>query len=289
MIFNFIITISIVIAGLLLIHFPLLLYPYKPWTLILDEDLSSKYGTFVSGYAGSIFLLINIVLLVYIHFEQTKSEVEKAFYLFLNIHRDNVEKISNKIGQTGQNTIEQITIIIDEIMNFLRKIPEEQLSKNKKIELAYIIIFFGYNSRATNIISRNYPDIISTYIGLKSNILNYSSCSKLKNATGQFDGYQKYLSNYFRHLFQFVKFIDENKKISKSQKKILMKILRSQLSTQEQSLLLVNAISRIGKPWITNKYLEKYQLIKNIPLGYFDSFQQDEIISNINWEYLDSK
>ena len=83
-----------------------------------------------------------------------------------------------------------------------------------------------------------------------------------------YGGHQFRLGHYFRHLFQSYKFIDENDALSDIQKYNYGKMMRAQLSTYEQALLLINSITPLGLKWeyvSKNKLITKYQLIKNLP------------------------
>ncbi len=80
------------------------------------------------------------------------------------------------------------------------------------------------------------------------------------------------LSHYIRNLYQIVKFIEEQdeKVISYEEKFQYASTLRSQLSNHEQLLLYYNSLSVLGKPWIENGLLEKYCIIKSLPIPLAD-------------------
>lgn len=89
-----------------------------------------------------------------------------------------------------------------------------------------------------------------------------------------FDGHASRLSHYFRHLFQTVKFIDNEitlygKEIDKEN---YLKTIRAQLSNHEQLLLYYNSLSTFGSKWCEpeNDLIAKYRLIHNIPLSLAD-------------------
>jgi hypothetical protein len=75
------------------------------------------------------------------------------------------------------------------------------------------------------------------------------------------------------------------------QKYAYIKILRGQLSNQEQALLFFNSLSEIGKPWEMkegidddNKLLTKYNMFKNIPRGYLKEINIKEYYPDIYYE-----
>lgn len=278
----------VLILGLSLIHFPLFLEPLDLWSNKLDLENASDYGGFLSGYVGSNLLLLNILLLLYIHYEQAKSEFEKQFYIFIEIHRANVERIKY-LGFTGTEAIEKIIEFYDNVLSEFIENGTKTKPFDEKLNEAYFVIFYGYNNRAYQIINKNFNINPSDYNRLISNIIFHTEGAKKVelNKPMILPGLEKYLSSYFRHLYQMVRFIDEHNKITKREKVIFSRILRAQLTTHEQALILVNSLGIIGREWKKRNYLVKFQLVKNIPKGFFKSFDHEKYISGINWEYLD--
>jgi hypothetical protein len=85
-------------------------------------------------------------------------------------------------------------------------------------------------------------------------------------------------AHYFRHLFQAVKYINEQTILSYEEKYNYIKTLRAQLSTIEQYLIFFNSLSFMGRAWefehiginpskkqINNWLITKYNFIKNVP------------------------
>jgi len=85
----------------------------------------------------------------------------------------------------------------------------------------------------------------------------------------EFGNHQNRLSHYFRNLYSAFVFIDAQK-LRKKEKESLSRVLRSKLSNYEQALLAINALTKQGSPWITEKLIKKYMPIKNIPEHFFD-------------------
>lgn len=278
----------VLIFGICLIHFPLFLEPLNLRSNILDLENASQYGGFLSGYVGSILLLFNILLLLYIHYEQSKSEFEKQYYIFIEIHRANVERIKY-LGFTGTEAIEKIIEFYDNILSEFLKNGIKTKPFDEKLNEAYFVIFYGYNDRASQIINKNFNINSNDYYRLISNIINHTKGAEKVDYNDPMilHGLEKYLSTYFRHLYQMVRFIDENDKITRKEKLIFSRILRAQLTTHEQALILVNNLGIIGREWKRKNYLVRYQLVKNIPKGFFKAFDHEKYISGIKWEYLD--
>lgn len=96
-----------------------------------------------------------------------------------------------------------------------------------------------------------------------------------------YGGHQFRFGHYFRHLFQTVKFIDNDKYLTDDEKYYYIKILRGQLSNYEQLMLFINSLSQLGRTWEISKkeksrkenskredLITYYNLIKNIPIQY---------------------
>ncbi|MFY7741580.1 MAG: putative phage abortive infection protein [Flavobacterium sp.] len=165
---------------------------------------------------------------------------------------------------------------INDILNFITLKPAENTeilekwskvlnksSKGKKIKIANDILYkrsenkFREVNGEDNLTIENYHNKFVKYYG----------------------GHQFRLGHYYRHLFQTVKFINEQNDIKYKQKYEYIKTLRAQLSTYEQTILLLNSLSAMGYSWELKpeinldlkKYNEedfnlitKYNLIKNI-------------------------
>jgi len=87
-----------------------------------------------------------------------------------------------------------------------------------------------------------------------------------------FDGHISKLGHYYRHLYHIIKFIDkqDEKFINEEQKCDYAKTVRAQLSDYEQLVLFYNINSVFGVPWISDGYIRKYRIIKNMPLPLTD-------------------
>jgi hypothetical protein len=94
-------------------------------------------------------------------------------------------------------------------------------------------------------------------------------------------GHLRRLSHYIRHLFQIVKFVDEQPEdfLPYEKKYTYITHLRSQLSVHEQILLYYNALSVLGEPWLETSatkpenYIEKYCMLKSMPLNAADFYK----------------
>jgi hypothetical protein len=84
-----------------------------------------------------------------------------------------------------------------------------------------------------------------------------------------FEGHQSRLGHYYRHLYQMVRYVDEQTlNIDKYE---YIKTIRAQLSTHEQALLLVNSLTPVGQNWWRKGLMVNYRLVQNIPINFFDN------------------
>lgn len=65
-------------------------------------------------------------------------------------------------------------------------------------------------------------------------------------------------------------------------------MIRAQLSTHEQALLTLNSLSILGKSWEVHDLIAEYNLIKNIPKGFFDDDSIKVMFPNVKFEYEDN-
>lgn len=85
-----------------------------------------------------------------------------------------------------------------------------------------------------------------------------------------FSGHVSRLGHYYRNLFMMVKFVVEQDKnlLSYKDKREYLRMLRAQLSTDEQLMLFFNYLSGYGYPWENdkNRFFSDYRMIHNLPL-----------------------
>ncbi len=85
-----------------------------------------------------------------------------------------------------------------------------------------------------------------------------------------FKGHRDVLNSYYRHLFYTVKSVVDSNVFNDDEKIKYLKILRSQMTSEEQALLLFNWYAGYGTEWecktdeIENHFFTKYKMIHNI-------------------------
>jgi hypothetical protein len=87
-------------------------------------------------------------------------------------------------------------------------------------------------------------------------------------------GNSQWLSQYFRHIFQMMDYIDSSTIFNYPEKYDYVRLIRSQLSHFEQLLIFYNSLSVLGKPLRDNGWLKKYCLVKSIPLHMADFYKK---------------
>lgn len=242
-----------------------------------------------------------------------KSQFENQFYEMVRLHKENVNEISLNLKSSyfsGNQTIrsddkirgrevfkyllEEITLLYRITKHFFKKESPSYI-----VNIAYGVFFHGnkYEEKQEAKIpeEENYINLINCLIDIKywykargytglMNDLNhrfgFESVKEL--AIDLFEGHSSHLAHYYRHLYQTVKFVanQDDDKITYSEKRKYLRILRAQLSNQEQALLFYNWKSNFGKNWEdgNNKFFTDYRMIHNIYSEILiDDFDLNEI------------
>jgi len=238
---------------------------------------------------------------------------ESKFYTMLSIHRDNVDSMDiNDVegGKVFLHLMDELRFIYWTIRFFYREIflkatPKSLLTDEEIYQVAYLSFFFGVGEKSTPLVI----DLGGIHLeGFIKDVHSYikemredNDKKKLQAYTVKTDnnltlewkrvhtlavGHLRRLSHYIRHLFQTVKFVDDqsDELLPPYAKYDYITNLRAQLSTYEQLLLYYNALSVLGEPWLTiekNKtesYLVKYCMIKSIPINSANFYLKPESI-----------
>lgn len=160
---------------------------------------------------------------------------------------------------------------------------------------AYEIFFEGLSNTSIDGILKNTLDCIKQYVN-KFNQDDYDLydlpiCLKERcRAQGRcnvFEGHRDVLNSYYRHLYFTVKNVVESKSFKETEKKNYLKILRSQMTSEEQALLLFNWYAGYGTEWemksskMENHFFTKFYMIHNIQLNDIKM-----VLSLDDWKYL---
>ncbi|SHJ28107.1 Putative phage abortive infection protein [Mesonia phycicola] len=225
------------------------------------------------------------------HNEQfLKSQFENQFYQMLSIHRENVKNLTYHNTLIDLNDFENSTYEKNEIEG-IKTFP-------------YLLTEFEY---CFNLVKIHFKDlelkeIINEAYGMFWDGITKSDISKHKIFAIAFDqkeslynsflnGNSNQLAHYYRQLFQTVKFVVNQSILNYEQKRNYLRILRSQLSNEEQVLLFYNWFSGFGIQWenFNNKYFTDYRMIHNVfPNMLIEEIKLDKIF-DLNGTYKKEK
>ncbi len=219
--------------------------------------------------------------------KDNKEIIESNFFRLLEMHNRNIDEF--RINET----ITKRSVFKEYFKEFKAslKILELSLSKNNitslesfdKVNIAYLAFFTGVYDNSDkllkSLLSKYDSKFVNSYIDLlRSSSDTFNSSDKkfvpTLGITDQlnyrpFHGHLEELGHYFRNLFLIVKYIHDSS-LDFKDKYNYLKILRSQLSAQEQLILYYNSICQMGKAWIENGYVRDYKIIKNLPIPSID-------------------
>ena len=272
---------------------------------IIDFTETGQIGDTIGGTMGP-FIAIVAALLTFIAFwaqfeanrelinENRRNHFENRFYKMLDMHLESVdlfrtatEKVTDSIFRQWCDEVlitYNILIVESDFGGFLRYISkeykdvptqqsflsfvhnlEDSLTERQKVmfEIAYTLFFMGSTTSITfrdNTQTANIRQLASLYTAYIS--------AQHTSESFTFPAMNETLGRYYRHLFQIVKYVDDqNDKLyeEKNWKNEFIGLLRSQMSDYEQVLLYYNAQSSMGSDWNVKHYIERYKLIKNSP------------------------
>lgn len=214
--------------------------------------------------------------------EIKKEAFDKKFYELLRIHNENVNNISvNGINKSinGRKCFDYFVEELHVIIHIIKE-NEPNLITEQIVKKSYNHFFYGsddasylYNKddisqslRYLSIVSESDQIKFQKYIvdlDLPFEELNYPRLDYFFCK-----GYSSDLSLYYRFLFMMVKNVVEQDEeyLSYIEKRQYLKILRTQLSNNEQILLFYNWYSDIGSDWENdhNKFFTDFRMIHNI-------------------------
>jgi len=260
---------------------------------VIDPEKASKFGSFISGYVGTIFALISVILLYRTLKDQKESseyeKFENRFFLLLSLHKNNTKEIILE-KENGKKTFVHFVREFRSTFNFVCKEFDNSTPIKDRINIAYLFFFYGTGKNSKRILKSelsNYEEIkIQKIINELSKDRKQDEVNGKKRKFKYYGGHQSRLGHYYRHLFQTVNYVhDRDLNINKKE---YVKILRAQLSNHEQALFALNSISSVGKEWNKLGLIDEYQLIKNIPKNFFnpdDELDLKQLFPKIKFEY----
>lgn len=237
---------------------------------------------------------------------------ETRFHTMLAIHRDNANSIEvNKIK--GRKVFIHLLDELKLMYEIFSAIAKENgidvsITQVELYNIVYLSFFFGIGEKSTPMVKDLVGTKLSKLVDIFHNeIVNAKKQSSKEDPTNMFRiginiykwdkvytfgvGHLRRLGHYIRHLFQTVKFVDDQNVdiLSPNDKYNYISNLRAQLSAHEQILLFYNAISVMGKPWLdtlspgNENYIERYCMLKSIPINAADFYRKPlDVFTEIN-------
>jgi hypothetical protein len=288
----------------------------------VDAVKAGQFGDFIGGYFGTVFLIVSVALLLGSYKNQRstneRTAFESRFFELLKYHRENVAEIG--IGEkTGRRVFVSMIREFRETLVLVRAACAElgaDRSQRENIDLAYQAFYYGVSPNSSRVlweaVSPDHPDQLVTRViatmedtqkqlrqpEKKLTVLQwivsrlFSEVESSVSATTRlsycpFDGHQSRLGHYFRHLYQTVKYANDNAPRGKAEEYV--DLLRAQLTNHEQALFCLNALSRVGSTWVARGYLEKFEMIKNIPHKFFNPQSELDLLEEfpkIKFEFM---
>lgn len=262
---------------------------------IIDTKLAAEFGDFFGGYVGVMFSVLSTLLLVYTvidqFIERQKRWATDNFYKMLEFHNNMVNQLSvshidanKKERSDGRRAFVVFKIQINRLLKLIEDLDTEEtwnLDNDQKLHIAYMIFYYGIDKSWLPFLQEKIKEDIDSDILNK--ILEKIQVNKdLKLGRTN----QTSLSSYFRNMYNLIKLVDNDKYLSKQEKKNLITIYRAQLSNPELYVLFFNLRSYFGKKWNAKRYIERYEILKNIPKDYCDGYNPEDYYK-IEYEYND--
>jgi hypothetical protein len=246
-----------------------------------DLSKAGVMGDFFGGYVGTFFSLASVALLLSTFRSQQRATAQQNFeskyFELLKMHRDNVSEFELS-GIQGRKVfvpiVREFQAILLQIRRFARTHDyTAEITQSDFVVISYYALFFGVgpnSSRMFRSALKSYGPIFATALDgylsrddVQNEIKNHAEISYKP-----VDGHQSRLGHYYRHLYQTVTYVDDSPFIGNRYGYV--KTIRAQLTNYEQALFLVNSFSPMGRAWWDRDLVVKYNLVKNIPRGFFD-------------------
>jgi uncharacterized membrane protein len=264
----------------------------------IDSNLAAKFGDFFGGFIGTIFTIFSVILLIYTiatqHIETSKNSTRDRFFKMLDYHNENTRNIripslevsKQKNIEEGRRAFVVYKIQLKRLLQAAAEINQEidvKLSSAQIIDIAYICFYYGQSDTWVEFIRQKLSFHPGGGVIAEIMLEKVNACKDLKlGRTNQTE-----LSSYFRNMYNAIKLVHNDEYLSSNEKVDLVKIYRAQLSNPELYILFFNLVSRFGKKWNEKGYIEKYELLTNLPVAYCDGydpkkyfnicFEEDEI------------
>ena len=287
----------LIIIGTLLIIISFITPYYFTGTKIGDPIKFSATSGYTGDTLGGImnpFIAISGVAFTFLAFYIQKianddirkqfevQQFENQLFEMITLYRKNADEmhIANFHGRKCFAVMfEEFRFIYLEVEDYL---SEYDLNEKDLTSISYCIFYYGVGNNIMPILDRLYQNLEINFneliirLEMIKNEFDYHGHVTLTNNLGDsvtyifkykpFKGHLSRLGHYFRHIFQTVKYIINNKNLEYEKKYEYLKLLRCQISDYEYIFLFYNSLFEKGNEWLVLDIFSEYRFIKNIPL-----------------------
>lgn len=288
----------------------------------LGETRTADWGQFGDFFGGVFGTIISFATLYYVYvgfqeqrresehrelqyieekkeveIQAKKNEIEKRFFLMLELYKKNVAELETEtdITKVGKQVIDKIIEDFEDIYDNVRLYRNRENDTSitdisEDISFSYEILYFGYP---------NITDIWISGLSVFEIYLNEPDedfLNRLRNSAFERDkfiaflyanfgippnspktqyelwqesgintkGFHNQLGHYFRHLYNMVNYINKQAILNDDEKYEYIKVLRTQLTNSEQLLIFLNSFFVYGQAW-EFKHRKFHELKKDMP------------------------
>ncbi|PVX36759.1 putative phage abortive infection protein [Janthinobacterium sp. 78] len=288
---------SILLLGLVAVNAIFAAQAFRE-TKTINPAGAGLLGDFVGGYIGSYFALVSIVLLYRTLKSQRQAyqlqSFEAKYFELLKMHRENVAELEIQ-GTSGRKIFVLMIRELRSLLDVVKSVAAshgQTLTQKERVQIAYNCFFFGTGPNSSRMLRQSLAEFNSAFINSLENELDrpetkQQAQKERKLAFVPFEGHQSRLGHYYRHLYQAVRYVDQQKiDIDKYE---YTKTIRAQLTTHEQALLLLNSLTPMGKSWWDRKFMIEYRMVQNLPRHFFDPASEIDLsvifpVKYFEWE-----
>lgn len=248
-------------------------------------------GDYVGGLWGTIIGAITLIV-IFMSWRSSRrlDHKTKVYQVFAELLRTHEEIISSMVlnRRKGREAFRSILSEFNFIYRATRAlVPDDaEWSIRQRIDIAYTFMYYGTLLQTQKVL-HSYDSARLKLISDRISRERAKNEQEKKSPKRTFEGHQNRLSHYFRNLFTAYKYIDASP-LSRSEKRILGKVLRAKLSNYEQALLALNIICHLGQEWERSGLLSAYRPIKNVPQNFFsfdENFNLKKEFPRIDFEW----
>jgi hypothetical protein len=262
----------------------------------VDPEGAAQLGSFVGGFVGAMFALIGVVLLFATLRTQRDAfllqSFENRYFALIQMHRDNVAEVDLRRA-AGRKLfvwlVRELRCAL-EVVRVVDRSHASQLNKEQLLHVAYYCVFYGVGPNSSRMLKISLSEFDKAFVDAVEVELNKDETKERYRAERHFpykpfEGHQSRLGHYYRHLYQMVQYVDQRE--LKINKYSYVKTIRAQLSTHEQAMLLVNSRTPLGRKWWSERLIDRYKLVKNIPRDFFDKNTELDADSLFDSKYFE--